>query len=229
MKKTIPIIFVVAMLLAGCGDSTSSESSIPEPTENTEVTEVTEAVEVTETPTEKPTDRVRDIEEMADFEYEILDGGVTITKYTGSSTDVIIPAEIEGTPVTKIGFLSFEAKFDIQSITLPETTEVICEGAFMDCSSLVSINIPESVTSIERSAFAACTSLETLVIPSSVQSIEMEAFTACEAMTSLEIHNPELQYDSWGLETLPNITVYADENSDLYGFMVENNINVLPL
>ncbi len=226
MKKTIPIIFAAAMLFAGCGDSTSSESSIPEPTESTEVTEI---AEVTETPTEKPTDRVRDIEETTDFEYEILDGGVTITKYTGNSTDVVIPDEIEGTPVTKIGFLSFEAKFDIQSVTLPETTEVICEGAFMDCSSLVSINIPESVTSIERSAFAACTSLGTLIIPSSVQSIEMEAFTACEAMTSLEIHNPELQYDNWGLETLPNITVYADENSDLYRFMGENNINVLPL
>lgn len=226
MKKTISIIFAAAFLLAGCGDNTSSESSTPEPTETAEVTEI---AEVTETPTEKPTDRVRDIEEMTDFEYEILDGGVTITKYTGNSTDVVIPAEIEGTPVTKIGFLSFEAKFDVVSVTLPETTETVCEGAFMDCSSLVSINIPESVTSIERSAFAACTSLESLVIPSSVQTIEMEAFTACEAMTYLEIRNPELQYDSWGLEALPDITVYADENSDLYRFMSENNINVLPL
>lgn len=226
MKKTTSILFATAFLLAGCGDNTSSESNTIEPTEMAEVTEI---AEVTEMPTEKPTDRVRDIEEMTDFEYEILDGGVTITKYTGNSTDVIIPDEIEGTPVTKIGFLSFEAKFDVVSVTLPETTEVICEGAFMDCSSLVSINIPESVTSIERSAFAACTSLETLVIPSSVQSIEMEAFTACEAMTSLEIHNPELQYDSWGLEALPNITIYADEISAIYQWASENNISVSTL
>lgn len=226
MKKTISILFATAFLLAGCGDNTSSESITTEPTETAEVTEI---AEVTEMPTEKPTDRVRDIEETTDFEYEILDGGVTITKYTGNSTDVIIPDEIEGTPVTKIGFLSFEAKFDVVSVTLPETMEVICEGAFMDCSSLVSINIPESVTSIERSAFAACTSLEALVIPSSVQSIEMEAFTACEAMTSLEIHNPELQYDSWGLEALPNITIYADESSAIYQWASENNISVSTL
>lgn len=220
MKKTISILFAAAFLLAGCGDNTSSESSTPEPTET---------AEVTETPIERPTDRVRDIEETTDFEYEILDGGVTITKYTGNSTDVVIPDEIDGTPVTKVGFLSFEAKFDVVSVTLPETTEVICEGAFMDCSSLVSINIPESVTSIERSAFAACTSIESLVIPSSVQTIEMEAFTACEAMTYLEICNPELQYDSWGLEALPNITVYADENSAVYQWAAENNISVSTL
>lgn len=219
MKKIISILLATAFLLAGCGDNTSSESNIPEPT----------IAEITETPTERPTERVREIEEIADFEYEILDGGATITKYTGSATDVVIPDTIEDVPVKKIGFLSFEAKFDVVSVILPETTEVIGEGAFMDCSSLTSINIPESVTLIERSAFAACTSLEALVIPSSVQSIEMEAFTACEAMTSLEIHNPELQYDSWGLEALPNITIYADEISAIYQWASENNISVSTL
>lgn len=223
MKKTIPVIFAAAVLLAGCGDNTSSESLIPESSDIQEVAEVTEPA------TEKPTDRVRDIEETADFEYEILDGGVTITKYTGNATDVVIPDTIEDVPVTKIGFLSFEAKFDVVSVTLPETTEVICEGAFMDCSSMQSINIPESVTSIERSAFAACTSLESLVIPASVKSIEMEAFTACESMTSLEIRNAELKYDDWGLEELPNLTVYADENSAVYKWASENNINVSTL
>lgn len=225
MKKTISIIFTSALLLTGCSSGESSE--IPQPpaplespaTENFE--EVTEEV--------IPTERVREIESIEDFEYEILDGGATITKYTGNSTDVVIPDTIEDVPVTKIGFLSFEAKFDIQSVTLPETTEVICEGAFMDCSSLVSINIPESVTSIERSAFAACTSLESLVIPDSVESIEMEAFTACESMISLEIHNPKLKYNDWGLETLPNLTVYADSDSDFYKYASENNINVMPL
>lgn len=223
MKKTISILFATAFLLAGCGDSKSSESNIPEPFETIET------AEVTENPTENPTDRVRDIETTTDFEYEILDGGVTITKYTGNSTDVVIPDTIEDVPVTKIGFLSFEAKFDIVSVTLPETTEVICEGAFMDCSSMQNINIPESVTSIERSAFAACTSLESLAIPVSVKSIEMEAFTACESMTSLTIYNSALKYDDWGLESIPSLTVYANADSNVYKWASENNINVSTL
>lgn len=220
MKKTISILFATAFLLAGCGDNTASESVIPEPSELPQIAEVTEPT------TERPTDRVREIEETADFEYEILDGGVTITKYTGNSTDVVIPDTIGDVPVTKIGFLSFEAKFDVVSVTLPETTEVICEGAFMDCSSMQSINIPESVASIERSAFAACTSLETLVVPASVKTVEMEAFTACESMTHLEILNPQLEYDDWGLESLPSLTIYAPADSAIYKWADENNISV---
>lgn len=220
MKKTISILFATAFLLAGCGDNTPSESVIPESSEIPEVAEIAEPT------TEKPTDRVREIEETADFEYEILDGGVTITKYTGNSADVVIPDTIEDVPVTKIGFLSFEAKFDVVSVTLPETTEVICEGAFMDCSSMQSINIPESVTSIERSAFAACTSLETIVVPASVKTVEMEAFTACESMTHLEILNPQLEYDDWGLELLPSLTIYAPADSAIYKWASENNISV---
>ena len=225
MKKIIPAVLTALIILSACGENkTETENILSEPAETAEITET-----VPEEPVEIPTERVRDIESTADFEYEILDGSATITKYTGDLTEVVIPDTIENVPVTRIGFLSFEAKWDVTSITLPETTEVICEGAFMDCSSLKSINIPESVTSIERSAFAACTSLESLVIPASVESIQMEAFTACEAMTSLTIGNPELKYDNWGLEELPNITLYADTNSEIYKWASENNISVSPL
>ncbi|MDE5569217.1 MAG: leucine-rich repeat domain-containing protein [Ruminococcus sp.] len=221
MKKTISIIFAVAMLFSGCGDNTSSESDISESSE-----EVSEVIEVTE---EIPTERIRDIESITDFEYEILDGGVTITKYTGNELDVVIPDTIEDVPVTKIGFYAFEAQFNIESVILPDTIEVICENAFMDCSSMKSINLPETLTEIERGAFVACTSLESLVIPASTISIEMEAFTACESMTSLTVNNPELKYEDWGLESIPSLTVYADEKSDIYKWAFENGINVSSL
>ena len=32
-------------------------------------------------------------------------------------------------------------------------------------------------------------------------------------MTSLTIMNPDLAYESWGLEDLPNLVVYAPEGS----------------
>ena len=221
MKKTISIIFAAEMLFSGCGDNTSIENDISESSE-----EISEVIEVTE---EIPTERIRDIESITDFEYEILDGGVTITKYTGNALDVVIPDTIEDVPVTKIGFYAFEAQFNIESVTLPDTIEVICENAFMDCSSMKSINLPETLTEIERGAFVACTSLESLVIPANTVSIEMEAFTACESMTSLTVNNPELKYKDWGLESIPSLTVYADENSDVYKWASENGINVSSL
>jgi len=45
---------------------------------------------------------------MSEFEYNIEDGKVCITKYLGSSKEVVIPKEIEGYPVTGIGDGAFE-------------------------------------------------------------------------------------------------------------------------
>lgn len=216
MKKIIPFLFASLFLLSACGDKKDDIQS-SEPSETQEVTQ------------EIPTDRIRDIETIEDFEYEIIDNAATITKYTGNSTAVEVPAEIEGVPVTKIGFYAFEAQYDVESIKLPETIELICQGAFMDCASMKSINLPESLTAIERGAFVSCTSLESLVIPSAVESIAMESFTACESMTSLTINNPNLEYTDWGLEELPNLTIYADENSAIYKWASEKGIAVSAL
>ncbi len=88
-----------------------------------------------------------------DFTYEIIDGKVTITGYTGSDTEVIIPSTIEGYPVISIG-----------------------GGAFRNCDSLTSVTIPDSVTSIGNSAFSYCDSLTSVTIPDSVTSIGDSAF-----------------------------------------------------
>ncbi|MBE6861669.1 MAG: leucine-rich repeat domain-containing protein [Ruminococcus sp.] len=215
MKKAIFSILIcsaAAMAFTSCSKVGNTESNSNAESSVTE--ETTAAVEAeTAEATEKPTERVKDIQTGDDFMYEIIDGEAVITEYTGSSDEVEVPAEIEGAPVTKIGTYAFEAEYDITSVTLPESITLIAEGAFMDCSSLESINIPEAVGGIDRGAFVACTSLAEITIPANVQYIREEAFTACEAMTSLTINNPDIAYENWGLEELPELTVYAEEGS----------------
>lgn len=75
-----------------------------------------------------------------DFEYEIIDNEITINRYLGNKTDVVIPSEIEEYPVTNIKW-----------------------GAFAYCSSLTNVTIPNSVTSIESGAFAWCSSLTSAI------------------------------------------------------------------
>lgn len=61
---------------------------------------------------------------------------VTITKYTGTESTVILPSTISSWPVTKIG-----------------------EDAFQDNTTITSVTIPDSVTEIGSNAFAGCTNL----------------------------------------------------------------------
>ena len=61
---------------------------------------------------------------------------VTITKYTGTESTVILPSTISSWPVTKIG-----------------------EDALKDHTTITSVTIPASVTEIGANAFAGCTNL----------------------------------------------------------------------
>lgn len=61
-----------------------------------------------------------------------------ITDYTGSDTDVVIPAAIGGVAVTKIGQAAFMAK-DIENVVIPSTVTYIGDYAFDYCDSLDSL------------------------------------------------------------------------------------------
>ena len=79
---------------------------------------------------------------------------------------------------------------DIESYTIKEGTEVICDNAFhafFECSSLQSIVIPNSVTKIGDNAFNGCSSLQSIVIPNSVTVIGEEAFSNCTSLKSIVI------------------------------------------
>lgn len=204
MKKSLILpSLILCTALASCSTSNVTNSRVVEPTEEYEEEII-------------PTERVRDIVASDSFEYEVLDKGTVITKYTGSDTDVVVPDTLGDSPVVEIGFYAFEACYDITSVTLPESVSLICEGAFMDCSSLQKINIPEAVTGIERGAFVACTSLTELTVPANVGFINEEAFTACESLLTLTINNPDLAYESWGIEELPDLKIVAPEGSAVY-------------
>jgi len=74
-----------------------------------------------------------------------------ITEYSGTSTSVAIPPQIQEQPVTEIGYGVFSGK-QLTSVTIPNSVTMIWNNAFAD-NSLVSITIPESVEIICHEAF----------------------------------------------------------------------------
>ena len=99
---------------------------------------------------------------------------VSVTKYTGTDSNVVIPDKIQGYTVTAIGENAFKSS-SLTNISIPNGVTSIGNRAFHS-SSLKSIDISESVTSIGDYAFAYCKSLISITIPSSIVSLGNSIF-----------------------------------------------------
>ena len=126
-------------------------------------------------------------EASGDYDYEIKEDGVEITKYNGNGGDVVIPSKIDGKKVIGIGYRAFLDCSSLTSVMIPDSVSSIGISAFYGCSSLTSVSIPDSVTSIKDSAFYGCSSLTSVSIPDSVTSIGDHAFQSCSSLTSVSI------------------------------------------
>lgn len=89
---------------------------------------------------------------------------ITLTKYMGSKTDVTVPTELDGLPVTEIGAGCF-AESAVVSVTVPDSVIVIEAGAFAKCAALTSVTLPEKMLYVGPQAFAECTSLKEITLP----------------------------------------------------------------
>lgn len=123
------------------------------------------------------------------FDFKVTDGEVTITRYHGNDTDVVIPSEIDGLPVTSIEDWAFSSRSALKNISIPNGVKSIGNDAFHGCESLTSVIIPDSVVRIGEGTFYYCISLTSVIIPDSVTSISLEAFCDCKSLTSVEIPN----------------------------------------
>lgn len=65
---------------------------------------------------------------------------VTITKYTGKESTVILPSTINSWHVTKIGEAAFQDNTTITSVTIPDSVTEIGSNAFAGCTNLTSVH-----------------------------------------------------------------------------------------
>ena len=106
----------------------------------------------------------------------------TITAYTGSGGDVVIP-----NGVTTIGNGIFQFKTSITSVVIPDSVTTIGDNAFDQCESLktVSFGTNSQLTTIGVSAFSFCPNIESISISDSVTSIGKYAFYYCNALSTV--------------------------------------------
>lgn len=146
-----------------------------------------------------------------DFEYEIRnDGTVEITEYWGKEKELVVPGEIDGHPVTTIGWASFAVGSELDllyeglseemadaagqgayrtvvtKVELPDSVTEIADEAFVGCA-FQQFVIPESVTCIGSNAFWGCENLAKIRIPEGVLEIKDRTFAWCTALTKAEL------------------------------------------
>ena len=97
-------------------------------------------------------------------------GNGILLAYNGKDSTVNIP---EGVRMIAPGV--FAGHTEIQSVILPDSLEVIGEGAFENCSRLKQVSGGTHVLRIQDRAFANCP-LETIRIPDSVEELGLRAF-----------------------------------------------------
>lgn len=137
------LLFAVSFLVGCTIDNSPSDTT-------QEVT--TEAQTLMESPAE-------------DFRYLENDNGELTISYCGTSTDVVIPAKINGRIVTTIGENAFgQVSTTLKTVYIPDTVTTIEKKAFSSCSALSDVRLPDSLQYIGEYAFENCTSLKSISI-----------------------------------------------------------------
>ena len=178
------------------------------------------------------------------LQYVEENGGYTVSQYSGSETEIVIPdfhadkpvLSIQGqnysnpvfvnginsitfginTQLTSIGNYAFKGCSNLTNIEIPSGVTSIGDSAFDGCSSLTSIEIPSGVTYIGRNAFDDCSSLTSIEIPSGVTSIGDSAFDGCSNLTNIEIPSGVTSIGSHMFAWCDSLTsVVFGENSQL--------------
>ena len=145
---------------------------------------------------------------------ELNDGTLEISKYAGNSATCVIPGEINGKKVTKIGDNAFIDCTELTSVTIPDGVTSIDEAAFLCCTSLTSVTIPDSVTSIKSKAFFNCTSLKSVTIPASVTNI------GDYALGYYEIYNTDSC--KWEMYKVDGFKINYVKNTDGHMYALKN-------
>lgn len=147
------------------------------------------------------------------FIFTELEDGTYSVKAADPNTisgKIVIPAEYNGKPVTKVAAVGFYKCNNITEIIISNGVASINNSAFIYCASLERLSIPDSVTHIGSEAFAFCTSLKNLSLGSGVNTIEWQAFYRCEELESLVIPNSVENighHAFYGCYNLANITI----------------------
>ena len=172
---------------------------------------IDDSLEVSEN---KPIEKVQP-KNIADWEYttDTETNTITINKYKGTDTEVVVPNYIGDIPVKAIdgngesiwdesicetvslSSGTAKAQLTIEKITIPDGIEAIEWKNFADTRNLKNISLPNTLKYIGGYAFYRCYNLGEIIIPKSICSIGHMAFAECTSLKNAIILNGVIMAD----------------------------------
>ena len=142
--------------------------------------------------------------------FEIDESTGTITEYTGTDVDVVIPRSVGGVEVKSIGYGAFASAEDYTDTEMDTNQE--------DWLHLRSVVIPETVTSISDSAFNYCQQLETVICYGPLETSGKGTFHLCRSLKNVVFVNGVKVLDNYLFEFCQSLTnVWYKGTVDLIG------------
>ncbi len=113
------------------------------------------------------------------FQLNYDEQSYAVTGYSGDETDLTVPEQFLGKPVTILFDKVFAGHPEITSIRFPEGITDFGEFLFDGCDGLRRMDLPSGLTYLWGYTFVRC-GLEEIVLPDGVGSIPSYAFKDCK-------------------------------------------------
>lgn len=196
MKKTMflpSVLLALSLGLMGCSPSSPTSSESPDSSGSDFVLSSSDS----------PISSQVDLLPTATLVYELNEegNGYTVIDVGEEETEIVIPSEHEGLPVTAIqghyGTGAF-ARGNVVTAYIPDSIETIGQNSFNNCSSLANVIISESsqLKELGNNAFSGCSSLESFYFPAGLVTLGNTVFNNCGAIKEFVIAEGNPAYES---------------------------------
>lgn len=121
------------------------------------------------------------------YEWQPCSSGARLLKLYGDTPCPVIPAQIEGLPLTEIGPYCFSEKHPkTGTVVLPDG--MASDSAHCICGNFVEeVTLPDSVTVLDSAAFYNCRALRRLELGPGCETLGSDLFTNCRSLTCLSL------------------------------------------
>lgn len=158
------------------------------------------------------------------FEYDTLEDSAVITGFKTEleTLDLIIPARLDGLPVTIVDDYAFLRRGELSSVVIPDSVVDIGSDAFCGCSALKTVQLPEELRRIGPRAFCGDARLSGVELPGSVTELGRGAFYGCESLDRLILPTGLSGIGQGCFDNCAGLVICCSEGSPAHRYALEN-------